>query len=162
MFSGCQPRQVVQIHKTLQIPTPISIIRLRMKESETSVDLNHVTRLSAREDFTELVRKSSIFNGNRRFITVFAQSKHQPYPEPGEPGLRPLIIFLQESSHLLLDVPSNVFVQFPHLNPESISVLTHTCDKPHASRSALFNHPNNIWRRVQNTVLPTLPFSPTY
>jgi len=61
MFSGCQPRQVVQIHKTLQIPTPISIIRLPMKEYETSVGMNHVTRLSAREDFTEVIRKSPYF-----------------------------------------------------------------------------------------------------
>ena len=72
MFSGCQPWQGVQIRKMLQIPTPISIIRLPMKESETSVNLNHVTRLSARE---EAIRKSLIFYRNRRFITVFAQSK---------------------------------------------------------------------------------------
>jgi len=60
----------------LQIPTPISIIRLPMNEYETSVDMNHVTRLSAREDFTEVIRKSPIFYGNRRFIIVFAQSKY--------------------------------------------------------------------------------------
>ena len=160
MFSGCQQRQMVQIHKTLGIPTPISVMRLSMKKSETSVDLNHVTRLSAREDLTEVIAKSPIFYGNRRFITVLAQSKYYSYPEPGESGLLPLFIFLQETSHLLVDVPSGVFVFSPPSKPSM-----HFCSPPYVrhapSSSARFNHLNNICRGVQTMVLPTLQFSPT-
>jgi hypothetical protein len=126
-----------------------------VKEYETSVNLNHVTRLSTRKDLTEVIRKYPIFNGNQRFITVFAQSKYWLYPEPGESGLLPLIIFLSEPSHLLLDVPSGVFVLFTRLYPLCISVLTRTRYMPHASSSARFNHLNDIRRGVQTTILPT-------
>jgi len=40
-------------------------------------------------------------------------------------------------------------LKFPHQNPPRTSHLPHTCYMPCPPHSSCFDHPNNIWRRVQ-------------
>jgi hypothetical protein len=50
--------------------------------------------------------------------------------------------------------------RFSHQNPVSTSPLPHKCYMPCPSHSSRFNHPNNIWWRVQIINLLIMQFSP--
>jgi len=93
---------------------------------------------------------SQVFHWTRRFITAFTRSRQlslswvssMQSTHPHSPSWKSILIL---SSHLLLGLPSGLFLRFPHQNPVYAFPFSHT----RYMSSPSFTSPKNIGWAVQ-------------
>jgi hypothetical protein len=111
--------------------------------------------LSEKVTGPQLAKKFPAFYGTRKFITAFTCAQHLSVSSarsiqsmPPHPTSR--ISTLISYSHLRLKsstwFPS---LRSTHQNPVCASPVSHTCHKTRQCHSSWFDHPNNIWWKVQ-------------
>jgi len=103
--------------------------------------------------FTQLVNKLLTFYKNQRFITMSTRACHFSLSWARcikstlfHPISLTSILIL--SSYLCLCLPSPPF-KFSSQKNVCICHTSHACYMPHPSLSPCFDHPNNIWWRIQ-------------
>jgi len=84
-------------------------------------------------------------------------TQNDPVHAPHPTSWRSILIL---SSHLRLGLPSGLFPSVFPTKTVHASSLHHTCYMPRRSHSSRFDHPNNIWWRVQIIKLLIMYFSP--
>jgi hypothetical protein len=81
----------------------------------------------------------------------------RPYPEPNKSNQYHTILYLSLSltsililsTHLLLGLPSSLFLLAFHQYPICIPLLRYSCYLPYPSHPPWLDHSNYTWRRVQ-------------